>query len=348
MKKLITPALLALLAVWIGYTLFSNKKEMSAKAESAMQTSKYIPVKTETVGKSPYSITFTANGTFQPNQELNLQSEASGKVVSIYKRKGDFVSKGDLIAKLDDELIHAEWTVSEIKTAQAEKDLARYQNLSGTDAITKKQLEEAENGLEMAKAELKMIQKRLSNTAITAPISGIINQDYLEIGALLSPGMPIADIVNTDFIKLVIKVSEAEVINISKGDQVKVGVGTLPDLELAGEVVFIASKGDATMHYEVEIILKDKHQNIRPGMYGYAGFFYGKDEALLIDRKALAGGLKNPEVFVVEDGIAIRKKIKVSQLGEEKLLVLEGLNEGEKLITSGLINLKDQVAVIER
>jgi membrane fusion protein, multidrug efflux system len=215
MKKLITPALLALLAVWIGYTLFSNNKEMSAKAESAMQTSKHIPVKTETVGKSPYSIAFTANGTFQPNQELNLQSEASGKVVSIYKRKGDFVSKGDLIAKLDDELIHAELTVSEIKTAQAEKDLARYQNLSGTDAITKKQLEEAENGLEMAKAELKMIQKRLSNTAITAPISGIINQDYLEIGALLSPGMPIADIVNTDFIKLVIKVSEAEVINIS-------------------------------------------------------------------------------------------------------------------------------------
>jgi membrane fusion protein, multidrug efflux system len=92
---------------------------------------------------------------------------------------------------------------------------------------------------------------------------------------------------------------------------VKVGVGTLPDMELAGEVVFIASKGDATMHYEVEIILKDKHQNIRPGMYGYAGFSYGRDEALLIDRKALAEGLKNPEVFVVEDGIAIRNKIKV-------------------------------------
>src|SRR5690606_12059727 len=108
MKKLIPIVILILATGGIAFTLFNNKQEMAVQAEEAMKTSEFIPVTTEVVGKSPVKVNFTSNGTFEANQELNLQSEASGKVVKIFKRKGDFVKAGQMIAQLDDDLLQSE------------------------------------------------------------------------------------------------------------------------------------------------------------------------------------------------------------------------------------------------
>jgi len=347
MKKLIAPIIIVIIAIWIGFSLFSNKKEMTAQAESAMEMSRHIPVQTQTVSKESFSLTFSSNGIFQADKELNLQSEASGKVIKVFKKKGQYVSAGDPIVKLDDELLQTELSISEIKLAQVERDLARYLNLSGTEAITRKQLEEAENGLEMVKAEIKMIKKRISNTLISAPISGYINEDYLEIGALINPGMPVADIVNTNPLKLAIKVSEAEIVQIGLGDKVAILVGALPNETLEGQVVFTSSKADASLHYIVEISLSAPNQTIRPGMFGSASFEYEMPELIQIPRQALIGGLRDPEVYLFENGKAIKRKIVASGLGQDKIMVMEGLNIGDKIITSGLINLRDDVEVIE-
>src|SRR5690606_39522497 len=91
MKKIIPILVLVLIVGGIAYKLYDNKQTMAMEAEEAMRTSQFIPVTTEVVGKSNVNVNFTSNGTFIANQELNLQSEASGKVVKIFKRKGDMV-----------------------------------------------------------------------------------------------------------------------------------------------------------------------------------------------------------------------------------------------------------------
>ena len=347
MKKIITAVILVLVIGGIAYTLYGNKQEMAVQAEEAMKTSSFIPVTTEVVKKSNLSVSFTSNGTFEANQELNLQSEATGKVLKIFKRKGDYVQADQLIAQLDDELLQSELAIAQVSYDQTKRDLERYKNLSGSDAITKRQLEDIENGSQNAEAQLNMIKKRLSNTKITAPISGYINDDHIEIGSLLNPGMPIVDIVNTQPLKLKIQVSESEIAQIAVGDEVTVKAGVFPDKEFKGTVNFTSSKGDASLRYEVEISLDGETKEIKPGMYGYAAFNYDKEEAILINRRALVRGLKNPEVFVVEDGKARLKPIKLSSMGQDQLVLLDGLQEGEKLITTGLINLTDGTAVSE-
>ncbi|MBD3631286.1 efflux RND transporter periplasmic adaptor subunit [Cyclobacterium sp.] len=347
MKKIIPIVILVLVIGSIAFTLFNNKQEMAVKAEEAMKTTEFIPVRTEVVGKSYVNVNFTSNGTFEANRELNLQSEASGKVVKILKRKGDEVKEGQLIAQLDDELLQSELVIATLTFEQSQKDLERYKNLSGTDAITKKQLEEIQNSSKTAEAQLNMIKKRISNTRITAPIPGYINDDHIEIGTLVSPGMPLLDIVNTQPLKLSIQVSESEIAQISVGDTVLVKAGVFPDKEYKGKVTYTSSKGDASLRYKVEISLKDEAADLKPGMFGYATFNYDKQEAIMINRKSLISGLKNPEVYVVEEGKARVKAIKVASIGQDQLVLLEGLQEGEKVITTGLINLKDGVAVTE-
>src|SRR5690606_31123910 len=140
---------------------------------------------------------FTSNGTFIANQELNLQSEASGKVVKTFKRKGDMVQAGQLIAQLDDELLQSELSITQVSYDQAKRDLERYRNLSGSDAITKRQLENIDNDSKNAEAQLKIIHKRIAHGNITPPISVYINEDYVEIGTLVAPAMPIVHIVNS-------------------------------------------------------------------------------------------------------------------------------------------------------
>src|SRR5690554_2585283 len=347
MKKIIPAVILILIIGGIAFTLYGNKQEMAEQAVEAMKTSQFIPVNTEVVGKSRVEVNFTSNGTFIANQELKLQAEASGKVVKIFKRKGDFVKAGQLIAQLDDELLQSELAIAQVNYDQTIRDLERYRNLSGTDAITKRQLEDIENGSKSAEAQLNMIKKRFSNTKITAPISGYINDDHIEIGSLVAPGMPIADIVNTQPLKLTVNVSESEIAQIAVDDEVTVKAGVFPDKEFKGRISFTASKGDASLRYAVEISLDGETEDIKPGMYGYATFNYDKQEAVLINRRALISGLKDPQVFVLEEGRARVKPIKIASMGQDQLVLLDGLQEGEKLITTGLINLKDGTAVAE-
>ncbi|KEO74145.1 efflux RND transporter periplasmic adaptor subunit [Anditalea andensis] len=347
MKKLIAPIIIAVIAIWIGISLVSNKKEMTAQAASAMEVSRHIPVQTQTVTQESYALSFVSNGIFQADKELSIQSEASGKVIKVFKKKGQFVTAGEPIVKLDDEMLQAELSISEIKLKQAEKDLARYHNLSETEAITSKQLEESQNALEMIKAELKTIRKRLSNTLITAPISGYINEDYVEIGTLINPGMPVADLVSTDPMKLSIKVSEAEIVQIGLGDKVGITVGALPDEKMEGKVTFTSSKADASLHYIVEIDIQNAHKSIRPGMFGSAEFSYQMPEIIQIPRQALIGGLRDPEVYLFQNGKANKRKITARSMGQDKIAVMDGLNIGDKIITSGLINLREGVEVIE-
>lgn len=172
MKKIIITLILLLIVGGIAFALFNNKQEMNVKAEEAMKTTDFIPVRTQTVGTSLHQISFSANGTFKANQELYLKSEAGGKVLKIFKRKGDFVKEGQMIAHLDDELLQSELAISSLTYEQSLKDLERYKNMAGTDAITKKQLEEIQNGSKTAEAQLNMIKKRISLAKITAPISG--------------------------------------------------------------------------------------------------------------------------------------------------------------------------------
>lgn len=347
MKKVITPIILILIVGGIAYTLFNNKQQMALKAEEAMKVSEFIPVQAETVNKSAHKIHFTANGTFEANRELTLQSEASGKVVKIFKKKGDFVKAGQQIAKLDDELLQAELVINQLTYDQSLRDLERYENLAGSDAITKKQLEEIQNGSKSAEAQLKMIKKRIEFTNIVAPISGYINDDQIEIGTLLAPGMPIVDLVDTDPLKLRINVSEMETTQIELGDSVTVRAGVFPNREFKGKVTFVSSKGDASLRYPVEISLMGDMEGLKTGMFGYADFQYDQPETILINRKSLVSGLKNPEVYVIENGKARLKPIKIASIGQDQLVVLDGLNEGEKLITSGLINLRDGIDVSE-
>lgn len=347
MKKALIIFFLFMAVGAVAYTLYNNKAEMNEAANLAMKSSDYISVTTEKAIRKTVNRNFEANGVFEPHQELKLMSETSGSIVKILKKKGSYVKRGDLIVQVDDRLIRADYEVAKLNRDQAEKDLQRYANLAATDAITKKQYEENEKAFKIADAQLNAIQKRLSDTQITAPISGFINEDYFELGTLVSPGMPIVDIINKNPLKLSVKVSEREVAKVKRGDLIPVSVNAINGQKFSGKVDFISDKADGSFKYEVILEMTGKDADlIKAGMFGTAEFEFSQDEQVLqIGRKSIVGSLKNPGVYLVENGVAVYQPVTINTLDEGTVEVLEGLNSGQEVISSGLINIKEGTKV---
>jgi membrane fusion protein, multidrug efflux system len=326
----------------IGLKLSSNKKQFRENVAFAQRKIEKIPVSVEAAGKGILAKNVAATGTLEASEVLNLVSETQGKILNIYKEKGDRIAKGEVIAKVDDEVISANVLTAEANYEQMEKDVERLTRLSEQNAVTKHDLEQATIGLKKAKADLISAKKALGNTSIKAPIAGYINNDFITVGQLLGPGSPVCEIVNNNKLKLNVKVSESDVYKIEKGQTVDVLLSVFPDRKFAGKITAIAEKADGAMKFNVEITLdNDINAHLRSGLYAEAEFNVKNEEKIILSKSSIVGSMESPVVYVVENNRAVKRSIIIGQSSDKQVEVLNGINPGEEVIVSGQLNLKD-------
>lgn len=263
-------------------------------------------------------------------------------MVKIYKEKGDRVAAGDVIAKVDDEVISANVLTAEANYAQFEKDVDRLTRLAEENAVTKRDLEQTTIGLKKAKADLITARKALGNTSIKSPISGYINSDNITVGQLLNNGTSVCEIVNNSELKLNIKITEREVYKIALGQTVDVQLSVFPGKKFAGKITAIAEKADAAMKFNVEITLNnDESAHLKSGLYAEALLPVKNDETIIIKKLSIVGSMQNPIVYVAQNGKAVKRELVTGQSNDKQIEVLKGLADGEQVIISGQLNLKD-------
>lgn len=344
MKKntIIALVVVVVAALLITVKLKSNKQKLQDNIAFAQRTIDKIPVVTELVKDGVLSENLVATGTLEPNESLNLVSETQGQIVKIYRQKGDKVAKGDVIVKVDDEVIAANVLTAEANYTQYQKDVERLTRLASENAVTKRDLEQASIGLKKAKADLVNAKKALSNTSIKAPINGYINSSNLTIGQFLSGGSQVCEIVNNSTLKLNVKVSEQEVYRISKGQAVNVRLSVFPDQKFVGRITSIAEKADAAMKFNVEITLNNGGTaHLRSGLYAEAELPVKNTTRLIIAKAAIVGSMEQPVVFVASNGKAVKRTLIIGQSNDKQVEVLSGLAANEQVIVNGQLNLKD-------
>ncbi|GAB3539885.1 efflux RND transporter periplasmic adaptor subunit [Pontibacter brevis] len=347
MKKVIYILVVILVLGAIGFKLMSNKEQMAAKAAVADIKSEAIPVAVTEVKSAKIDKSFTAQGNFAPIQSLTLLSETQGQVQRVLKRKGDNVKAGQLLVQVESNTMAADLATAQTNAEKAKRDLERFENLAAGEAITKRQLEDARLAVKSTEAQLVAARHRLNKTRITAPISGEINEIYVEVGSFLNPGTKLYDIVNVDKLKLKVKVSESEVLLVQKGAKVKVKADAGSGQEYEGTVTAVAAQADPTLKFDVEVEVQNAaNNNLRAGMYGTAFFEAAEQrEALLLPRQAIVGSIQNPSVYVVKDGAANLRQVRVGTVTQDQVEILEGVQPGEQIVQSGQINLREGMKV---
>lgn len=341
-KSLIYIVIAAILVGLAAYKISSNKSKQEAEvAEVAKEVDK-INVNVVTVQYESINTDYTANGTFLPKAETNLSSEISGKVVSVLVKEGSRVGAGQVVATIKKDAIEVDMSQAQNNLQNAIIDNQRYENAFKTGGVTKQQLDNSRLQLKNAQAAVRAQSVRVNNAAVRAGISGTINKRMVEPGAVVSPGTPMFEIVNINSLKLSVLVDESQVGKIQLGQQVAINVNVLPEDSFSGRITFIAPKSDASLNFPVEIEVQNRG-NLKAGMYATAIFQTNNgaetQNMLTVPATAFVNGVSSGQIFVAQNGVAKLIKVTPGKVYGDKVQILNGLKNGDQVITSGQINL---------
>lgn len=337
-------AIVGVLAL-IGFVLGNNKKKNAAKtAVVAQMASSDVAVRVSPVTKESIALDFSSNGNFAPAQQMNFASENSGRVTRVLVDEGSYVRRGQTLAIIKTDVLNIDLETAQAGYQNALRDKQRYENAFKTGGVTQQQLDQAKLALDNAQARVGQARIRVSDANIKSSINGIVNKRYIEPGAVVSPGTQLFELVDVSKLKLQITVNETQVAGLQTGSKVDVKASVFPDETFNGIVKFIAPMADNSLNFPVEIeITSNPGNKLKAGMYGTAIFNFGNTSPVVtVPRSAFIGSVSANQVFVVGPGntAKLRNVVSGRVLGD-KVEILQGLSEGESIITSGQINLSE-------
>lgn len=305
-----------------------------------------VSVETTTPYEHSFENALTYLGTFEPVRQNTIGSDASGKIVALNVEEGDRVSQGQVIAKVDDELLQLQLEQVDVQLEGQKNDDKRYDNLSKDNAVAGVTVEKTKLGVKSTELQKKQIQKQLRSTSLKAPFSGVITKRMIDLGSVVGPGAQLVEITDISSLKLTVSVPERDILKFKNGQEVQVTADVYGDKVFKGKVTNVGVVGDRAHNFKVQITVSNTQQDLRAGMYGSVRLTNTKSiNALAIPRKALIGSSKSPRVYVVRNGKAELVSFTAGTSDGEYVEVVSGLTKADQIVIKGQVNLQDKNAV---
>ncbi len=290
---------------------------------------------------------FSIIGSVQAANEVTVLSETSGKIVELPAKTGAVVTAGTPLVRVDKDLREAAFIAAEAAYTKASKDAERMASLHADKLISDADIEAARLGEASARSQYLIAKKELENTTIRSTIGGTIADTYVSLGEQVGMGGKIALIVDTSRLKVRVLLPERGAVRQRAGARVVVSSDLFPGRSFAGRIESVSVRGDETHSFPTEVtLLGDAASELKAGMS--VRLLFGGNaarKALLIPRAAIVGSIRDPEVFVVVDGLAERRQIVVGEEYGTDIEVRSGLAVTDKLVTGGQTLLSDRQAV---
>jgi membrane fusion protein, multidrug efflux system len=341
--KHIVIIVLIILVGLIVFKLAANKKKLNEKNKVVPTNNVKIPVKIATVEQRTLDINIVKTGNLAPFKEAKVLAVSSGNITQLRFELGDKVSQGQVLAVTDQRNADLQLQKAQTNADKLKNDLNTYTELLQGKATTQEKVNEIRQNYQDAVNQVEQARKSLFDAAIKAPTSGIISAKAVEQGVFVNPGTEIATIVNLSKAKVQVNLTESEVYKVSDGQQVKITTDVYPGKVFSGTISFISPQADQSHNYLVEVMINNTDKDLlRSGTFVYADFSRKTtQEVTVIPREALSESAKNATVYVLQDTIVRQKTVQIGTDMGTMVQVLGGLNIGEKVVTSGQINLKD-------
>src|SRR5690554_1371196 len=340
MKKIITIVVLTGLVGITVFQLMKNKTETEAIVFH-YDKDKSIKVDAITAKVSNMDTRQTIDGNFMANRDVKLNADMQGKIDVVKVDLGSEVKKGQILIELDNSLLKLQLESVKIQVKDLEKDFERYRILTEADAIQKAKLDKIHLQLQSAIIQRRTIEEQINKTTIRAPFDGTITQKFVEIGAFAAPGVPLLQLSQINVLRFTAYVSEGEINQFALNDKVVLKADQYPHIDFSGKVVALGSKANPAARYPVEIEVENsKDSPIRAGMFGQVILDkQTKKSGIVLPLSVIQGQLDNAKVYVVKDGKAVLAPIKIGSTEGASVLVEEGLEEGDKVVSRGYVNL---------
>jgi membrane fusion protein (multidrug efflux system) len=333
-------ALVAALAVPKMLPLLDEKEPATAADDDILR------VRVHPVAASDLAERLATIGTVRANEEVDLVSEISGKIAAVHFEEGGTVAEGQLLLKIDDSEIVAERQRAVYRVELAERAEARQQQLLDDGVISSETYDVALGEVNVLRAELQLIEAQLEKTEIRAPFGGVIGLRWVSPGTYLSPQTKIASLHDLDPVKVDFSVPERYSGLMRTGEEIRFTVEGI-DREFTGSVYAIEPSVDANSR---SLRMRARSPNA-DGLL-FPGAFANVDLAV----RSVSGGLTVPaiavipelggkKVFVYENGTAVPRPVTTGIRNDREVEITSGLEEGELVITTGLLQLQPGLEV---
>ena len=316
----------------------SSKKSETAEVVVADPT---VSVAQVFVREVPQEAVYTS--TVQAYVKNNIAPQTAGRITKINVEIGDFVKEGQVLAEID----KAQLLQAQLQLQNQEVELQRLKSLYEEGGLSQSDYDAIQLQYNVLKTQ---VDNLIENTTLRSPINGVVSARNYDVGDMYAMSMPIFTVEQIVPVKLLIGVSETDYSKVKKGDSVTVTADAIPDKIFYGKVNRIYPTVDpATRTFTVEVKIDNSYRTLRPGMFARATVNFGSNNNVVIPDVAVVKQQGSGERFVYvlnEDNTVTYKKVVLGRRMGAEYEVLEGLQDGDKIVIGGQIRLKDGVKVI--
>ena len=287
-----------------------------------------------------------STGSLLPDEEVDLSFETSGKLVGIFFSEGTRVAKGDLLAKMNDRHLQAQLLKLKAQRKLSEEKEFRQRQLLDRDAISRESYDQVVTELQSLEADIKLIEAYIAETELRAPFDGIVGIRMVSEGAYANPSTKIAHMVKLSPLKIEFSVPERYSGDLSPGFPITFQVDGI--LETFNASIYaIEPKVDVlTRTILVRALYPNTDEMIKPGRYTKVGIQLSQiNDAVSIPTEAVIPEMDGEKVFVFKNGKASKVDVVTGLRTASKLQIRSGLNFGDTLLISGILQLRQNLPV---
>ena len=331
-----------------GLTLWgcgpSEEKDKAAEAAPA------TPVMASAVRPAPSARDVSAYGVVRTDKEGKLAFKIGGFLKEIKVDMGDHVTKGQILARLDQREIDAEAARASAAAAKAKRDLTRIEPLLKNGYVSQQKVDDAKSALTMANAELANVTFNRSLATIIAPSDGVILARHVDQNEIVAAGTPVLTVSQGER-ELILKasLSDRDVAALNVGDKADITLDAFRDMKIVGHVRRISAMSDErTGTFDVEIVLDNAPKGTESGFIGMARIRSSETSnapvALAIPASAiLEGHGASATVYVIDKATMTVKLTRVGVAGLEgdDVLISSGLKAGDEVVSAGAPYLRE-------
>ena len=281
-------------------------------------------------------------GTLLANEEVELRSEISGRVVDVLFEEGKRVNKGELLLKINDTELQAQLKRISLEEKLASENERRQKSLFDIKGISQEDYDKYLSALQMIQADKEVISSQIAKTEIRAPFDGIIGLRYMSKGGYVTPDVLIATMQDINPIKVEFSVPEKHARQLKNGTEVFVRMGDLLEGR-RGLIYAVESKIDlGTRTIKARAKIPNPDGKLIPGSYAKVEITLSElPDAIVIPSAAIVPQITGEMVYICKNGKAQSIAIKTGIRNEANVQISEGLAANDTLIVSGLLQLSD-------
>lgn len=344
-KKMLRTILFTIIGAVVIFLVYKKvadgkRKEPATPAAGRGGGGKPLLLDAYVVKTSKLDETIEASGTLQSNEEVEVKPEITGRVTGLYFKEGVNVTKGALLVKIYDDDLKAQLQKLQLQQELAKTTLQRQENLLKINGISQQDVDVTRNQVSAYAADMEYTKTQLQKTELRAPFSGRLGLRNVSLGAIVSPTTIITTLQQIDPLKLDFSIPEKYRTSIKLGDAVTFRVAG-DNNDYKGSIYAMDPKIDlATRTVRIRAIMPNRGQ-LFPGAFARVTIgLRDMPEAIMIPTQAVIPGTRDKKVIVADSGKAKFVVVETGIRDENNIQITSGLNVGDTVITSGIMQLR--------